>query len=70
MTRNDNHRRRRSMTSEHPGYRTGRSTPLEGGELVQLAELLERYPHHRPRTPTPAVAKLRAEIAIAAGLVR
>ena len=58
------------MSTENTGYRTGRSAPLDGGELARLAELLERYLHHRPRTPTPAVEQLRAEIARAAGIVR
>jgi hypothetical protein len=58
------------MTTDHTGYRTGRSEPLDGGELARLAELLERYLHHRARTPTPAVEQLRAEIALAAGIVR
>lgn len=58
------------MSTDNPDYRTGRSAPLDGGELARLAELLERYLHHRPQTPTPAVELLRAEISLAAGIVR
>ena len=58
------------MTLDHTGYRTGRSAALDGAELARLAELLERYLDHRARTPTPAVQQLRAEIVLAAGIVR
>ena len=58
------------MTLDHTGYRSGRSSPLDGAELARLAELLERYLDHRPRTPTPAVQQLRSEIVLAAGIVR
>ena len=58
------------MSTDNSGYRTGRYAPLDGGELARLAQLLERYLHHRPRTPTPAVDRLHAEIVLAAGIVR